>query len=61
MSQISQTELTSNFVTHLPDHNQLPDEDGNFVKNYQEPPQGDLLTDCITPIMNYPTLIDFME
>lgn len=24
---------------NLPDHTQLPDEDGNFVKNYQEPPQ----------------------
>ena len=51
MSQISQTELTSNLVSHLPDHSQLPDEDGNFVKNYQEPPQGDLLTDSITPIL----------
>lgn len=36
----------------LPDHTQLPDKDNNFVKNYQEPPQGDLLTDCITPILN---------
>lgn len=35
----------------LPDHTQLPDKDGNFVKNYQEPPQGDLLTDSITPVL----------
>ena len=51
MSQLSQTELTSHLVTHLPEHSQLPDEDGSFVKNYQEPPQGDLLTDSITPIL----------
>ncbi len=51
MSQISQTELKPNLADHLPDHSQLPDEDGSFVKNYQEPPQGDLLTDCITPIL----------
>ncbi|MFB8789455.1 MAG: Uma2 family endonuclease [Potamolinea sp.] len=35
----------------LPDHTQLPDSDGQFVKNFQEPPEGDLLTDCITPIL----------
>ena len=42
----------------LPDHTQLPDSDGIFVlakraggKNFQEPPEGDLLTDCITPIL----------
>lgn len=23
----------------LPDHTQLPDRNGDFVKNYQEPPQ----------------------
>ncbi|MBD2186165.1 Uma2 family endonuclease [Planktothrix sp. FACHB-1355] len=37
--------------TSLPDHTQLPESDGNFVKNFQEPPEGDLLTDCITPIL----------
>ena len=51
MSQLSQTKLTSHLASHLPDHNQLPDEDGSFVKNYQEPPQGDLLTDSITLIL----------
>ena len=35
----------------LPDHTQLPDQNGDFVKNYQEPPQGDLLTDSITPLL----------
>lgn len=38
--------------THLPDHTQLPDEDGKFVNNCQEPPQSALLTDCITPVLN---------
>lgn len=61
MSQISQplTQLTNAHHTGtkvdsskiLPDHTQLPDKDGNFVKNYQEPPQGDLLTDSITPVL----------
>lgn len=35
----------------LPDHTQLPDSDGRFVKNFQEPPQGDLLTHCIEPVL----------
>jgi Uma2 family endonuclease len=35
----------------LPDHTQLPDSDGTFVKNFQEHPQSVLLTDSI-----YPTL-----
>ncbi|NER04218.1 MAG: Uma2 family endonuclease, partial [Okeania sp. SIO3C4] len=29
------------------DHTQLPDEDGTFVKNFQEHPQSILLTDSI--------------
>jgi len=37
--------------TNLPDHTQLPCEDGNFVKNLQEHPQSVLLTDCIVPIL----------
>lgn len=32
----------------LPDHTQLPDSDGTFVKNFQEHPQSVLLTDSIT-------------
>ena len=35
----------------LPDHTQLPDSDGNFVKNFQEPPQGDLLTHSIERVL----------
>lgn len=33
----------------LPNHTQLPDSDGNFVKNFQEHPQSILLTDSILP------------
>jgi len=32
-----------------PNHLQLPDKDGEFVRNFQEPPQSLLLTDCIRP------------
>ncbi|MGF1989055.1 MAG: Uma2 family endonuclease [Nostoc sp. ZfuVER08] len=35
----------------LPDHTQLPESDGNFVKNLQEHPQSILLTDSIEPIL----------
>ena len=31
---------TVSLATSLPDQTQLPDKDGNFVKNYQQPPQG---------------------
>jgi len=34
----------------LPDHTQLPAEDGTFVKNFQEHPQSILLTDSINPL-----------
>lgn len=35
----------------LPDHTQLPESDGIFVKNLQEHPQSLLLTDSIEPIL----------
>ncbi len=38
-------------ITRLPDHTQLPDSDGTFVKNFQEHPQSILLTDSIEPIL----------
>lgn len=34
-------------ITHLPDHTELPESDGTFVKNFQEHPQSILLTDSI--------------
>jgi Uma2 family endonuclease len=35
----------------LPDHRQLPESDGTFVKNFQEHPQSLLLTSSIIPIL----------
>jgi Uma2 family endonuclease len=35
----------------LPDHTQLPDSDGTFVKNFQEHPQSIILTSSIEPIL----------
>ncbi|MGB3492839.1 MAG: Uma2 family endonuclease [Elainellaceae cyanobacterium] len=42
----SQSNLT------LPDHTQLPETDGTFVKNFQEHPQSLLLTDSIRPLFD---------
>ncbi|BAU11152.1 hypothetical protein LEP3755_16450 [Leptolyngbya sp. NIES-3755] len=36
----------------LPDHTQLPDSDGTFVKNFQEHPQSLLLTSSIRPVLD---------
>jgi len=36
----------------FPDHTMLPDKDGSFVKNAQEPPQSQLLTESIRPHLN---------
>jgi len=38
-------------LTPFPDHTQLPESDGSFVKNWQEHPQSILLTDSITPVL----------
>jgi len=35
----------------LPDHTQLPESDGTFVKNFLEHPQSMLLTDSIQPLL----------
>ncbi|NET67540.1 MAG: Uma2 family endonuclease [Moorea sp. SIO1G6] len=35
----------------FPDHTQLPESDGSFVKNFQEHPQSILLTDSIGPVL----------
>jgi Uma2 family endonuclease len=42
----------SELATPLPDHTQLPESDGTFVKNFQEHPQSILLTDSIVPLLN---------
>lgn len=36
----------------LPDHTQLPETDGTFVKNFQEHPQSLLLTSSIRPVLD---------
>ncbi len=38
-------------TTSLPDHSQLPESDGTFVKNLQEHPQSIFLTDSIRPVL----------
>jgi Uma2 family endonuclease len=35
----------------LPDHTQLPESDGRIVENYQEHPQGSLLTESAWPVL----------
>lgn len=37
---------------NLPDHTQLPESDGTFVKNFQEHPQSVLLTTSIRPVLD---------
>nr|WP_228021248.1 hypothetical protein [Romeria gracilis] len=44
--------LASSQPLTLPDHNQLPESDGTFVKNFQEHPESIVLTDSIRPILN---------
>jgi Uma2 family endonuclease len=36
---------------NLPDHKQLPESDGTFVKNFQEHPQSIVLTSSIAPVL----------
>ncbi len=43
--------MTSLSTLTLPDHTQLPDSDGTFVKNWQEHPQSILLTDSIQLVL----------
>lgn len=43
---------STEFFKPLPDHTQLPCEDGTFVKNFQEHPQSILLTDSIRPVLD---------
>ena len=44
-SNISSTPIS------LPDHKQLPESDGTFVKNFQEHPQSIVLTSSIAPVL----------
>jgi Uma2 family endonuclease len=38
-------------LTPFPDHTQLPESDGTFVKNFQEHPQSILITESIKPVL----------
>ncbi|MCY7322130.1 MAG: Uma2 family endonuclease [Phormidesmis sp. CAN_BIN36] len=44
------TAIQSDSIKALPDHTQLPESDGTFVK-FQEHPQSSLLTDPIRPVL----------
>lgn len=44
-------EISDSLETKFPDHTELPESDGTFVKNFQEHPQSILLTDSINPIL----------
>ncbi|NJK76024.1 MAG: Uma2 family endonuclease [Oscillatoriales cyanobacterium RU_3_3] len=46
------TEKPEIIAADFPDHTQLPDSDGTFVKNFQEHPQSILLTTSIRPILD---------
>ena len=46
-----QTTTSPEVFYPLPDHTQLPESDGTFVKNFQEHPQSILLTDSIEPVL----------
>ena len=48
---MQQIERLPELPTTLPDHTQLPESDGTFVKNFQEHPQSLLLTDSISPTL----------
>jgi len=52
-SRVSMTEITSKIELPppFPDHTQLPESDGTFVKNFYNHPQSILLTDSIGPIL----------
>src|SRR5918997_382510 len=49
----SMTPATEKIVlpSPFPDHTQLPESDGTFVKNFQEHPQSIILTDSIGPVL----------
>jgi Uma2 family endonuclease len=45
------TEIIPTTSIALPDHKQLPESDGTFVKNFQEHPQSIVLTSSIAPVL----------
>lgn len=51
MTAIEFSAVLPDLPASLPDHTQLPESDGKFVKNFQEHFQSILLTDSITPVL----------
>ncbi|MCC3440083.1 Uma2 family endonuclease [Microcoleus sp. PH2017_05_CCC_O_A] len=52
MNVTEKPEFLATDFTEFPDHTQLPDSDGTFVKNFQELPQSILLTTSVRPILD---------
>jgi Uma2 family endonuclease len=48
---MSETATPVDWLRPFPDHTQLPESDGTFVKNFQEHPQSIILTDSIGPVL----------
>ena len=48
---LTETLTETGLPTQFPDHTQLPESDGTFVKNFQEHPQSIILTDSIGPVL----------
>ncbi len=48
---MTQSSDLSELLTPFPDHTQLPESDGTFVKNFQEHPQSILLTDSLSSVL----------
>lgn len=48
---MTETSIQTELLRPFPDHTQLPESDGTFVKNFQEHPQSIILTDSINPIL----------
>ena len=44
ITEMTETKIQTDPPPAFPDHTQLPDENSTFVKNFQEHPQGILLT-----------------
>ncbi|PSN11336.1 hypothetical protein C7293_24660 [filamentous cyanobacterium CCT1] len=48
---MAETLIPQQIPPQFPDHTQLPESDGTFVKNFQEHPQSLMLTDSIAPVL----------
>lgn len=51
MTETYETYASLGLPKSLPDHTQLPESDGTFVKNFQVHPQSIILTDSLTPVL----------